>query len=308
MPEPTSAYFKGEFRPLAEARISIRSKVVQYGLGCFEGIRAYWNAEREQLNIFRLADHFVRMRQSCRILNLSLKESVERLSEIAVELIRRNGHREDVYIRPVFYNASEKLSPTFTDDNELAMYTLTLGKYFASTKGLAACVSSWRRVSDNMIPARSKPTAAYLNSALARFEAQSNGFDEAIFLTQDGAVSEGSAEHIFLVRNGRLVTPTSQEDNLDGITRRTLVEIVRAELGLEVEERRVSRTELYVAEEAFVCGTGVEVTPLASIDRRPIGEGGLGPITRKVMELYRRVVLGEEPKYVHWLTPVYDRP
>ncbi len=158
-----------------------------------------------------------------------------------------------------------------------------------------------------MIPARSKPTAAYLNSALARFDAQANGFDEAIFLTQDGYVSEGSAEHLFLVRDGRLVTPTSQEDNLDGITRRTLAELARAELGLPVEERRVSRTELYIAEEAFFCGTGAEVAPLIAVDRRKIGDGKAGPITAKLSELYRRVGRAEEPKYAHWCTPVYDQ-
>jgi branched-chain amino acid aminotransferase len=307
MPEAKWAYFKGDFRPVDEARVSIRSKALNYGLGCFEGIRAYWNADKGQLNIFRVADHYRRMHQSCRILNLPMTESVDRLVEITVELLRRNDHREDVYIRPIFYNASEKLSPTFTpNDNELAMYTLPMGKYFTSGKGLTACVSSWRRVGDNMIPARSKPIAAYLNSALARYEAQANGFDEAIFLTNDGFVSEGSAEHIFLIRNGRLITPTSQEDNLDGVTRRTIVQIARAELGLEVEERRVSRTELYVADEAFVCGTGVEITPLVEVDRRKLGNGECGPITHKMMDLYDRVVHAEETKYAGWCTPVFE--
>lgn len=306
MPEATVAYFKGAFRPIDEAKVSIRTKAFNYGLGCFEGIRAYWNAEKGQLYVFRIYDHYRRMHESCRIIKLPMTESVDHLVETTLELIRRNNHREDVYIRPIFYNGSEKLSPTLTTtDNEFAMYTLPMGKYFSSPKGLTACVSSWRRVSDNMIPARSKPTAAYLNSALARFEAQANGYDEAIFLTNDGAVSEGSAEHIFIVRNGRLVTPTSQEDNLDGITRRTIMEIARSELGFDVEERRVSRTELYVADEAFVCGTGVELTPLVEIDRRTVGNGDCGPMTKKLMEYYHSVVHAEVPKYAGWCTPVF---
>jgi len=308
MPEPTLAYFRGDFRPFEESKVSIRSKALNYGLGCFEGIRAYWNPEQEQLFVFRAHEHYTRMHQSCDILHLPFKESVEDLAAVTTELLRRNNHREDTYIRPIFFNSSETLSPLFTmEDNELAIYTLPLRDYLDVDKGVTACVSSWRRVSDNMIPARAKPTAAYLNSALARFEARSNGYDEAIFLTQEGAVSEGSAEHLFLVRNGVLVTPSSQEDNLDGITRRTLVELARAELGFTVEERRVSRTELYVAEEAFFCGTGAQMSPLVAVDHRQVGDGECGPMTRKLMDLYFRVVRGEEPKYAHWCTPVYEK-
>lgn len=306
MPEPTLAYFQGNFRPFDQAKISIRSKALQYGLGCFEGIRAYWNRDDEQLYIFRAVEHFERLHESCRILHLPLKESVKDLVAITVELLRRNNHREDTYIRPIFFNNSETLAPALTEDNnELAIYTLQLQDYFDTTKGLTACISSWRRVGDNMIPARAKPTAAYLNSALARFEAKSNGYDEAIFLTHDGYVSEGSAEHLFIIRGGKLVTPTSQEDNLDGITRRTLAELARDVLHFPVEERRISRTELYVAEEAFLCGTGAQVTPLTAIDRRVIGDGKCGPMTRRLMDLYSRVVRGKEPKYARWCTPVY---
>ena len=300
MPEATVAYFKGRFCTFHEAQISVRSKAVNYGLGCFEGIRAYWNESAKQLYIFRAREHYERLRQSCRIIHLNLTVGVDQLIDVTAELCRRNNHREDVYIRPLVFNNHETMSPTLSSDPaELAIYTLPLRDYLDTSKGVTACVSSWRRVTDNMIPARAKPTAAYLNSALARHEAKTNGYDEAIFLTQDGYVSEGSAEHIFIVRNGKLVTPTSQEDNLDGITRRTICEIA-ADLDLQVVERRISRTELYIAQEAFLCGTGAEVTPLTEIDRRPLGDGKPGPVTLRVKNHYAKVVRGEVPKYAAW--------
>lgn len=306
MPEATVAYFKGDFRPIEDATISIRSKALNYGLGVFEGIRAYWCSDDEQLYIFRCREHYARLKHSCKIVGLTLGLGVEEMVEITTELLRRNGHREDTYVRPIVFNNSYQLSPIMTaNDTEFGMYTLPLSDYLDTSKGVTACVSSWHRVADNMIPARAKPTAAYLNSALARGEAKANGFDEAIMLTQGGYISEASAEHLFLVMNGRLVTPTSQDDNLDGITRKTILEIVPAELGVEVETRRVSRTELYVADEAFLCGTGAQVTPLTSIDRRPVGNGEVGDLTRRLQELYLRVVKNKVEAYSAWCTPVY---
>ena len=307
MPEPTVAFLRDDFCPLSEANVSVRSKGLNYGLGCFEGIRAYWSESDSQLYIFRVEEHYVRLTQSCRILGLNLPFGVERLVEITDELCRRNEHRgEDIYIRPIVFENSETLSPVISADNSvLAMYTLLLNDYLDTSKGVTACVSSWRRVSDNTIPARAKPTAAYLNSALARAEARANGFDEAIFLTNDGCVSEASAEHLFLVRDGVLVTPTSQEDNLDGITRRTICEIAPAEMGRQVETRRVSRTELYVADEAFLCGTGAQIAPLTNIDGRPVGTGSVGPITKELQELYFKIVRNRMPKYAHWRHGVY---
>ena len=306
MPDPQLAFFHDDFRPLTEAKISIRSRALNYGLGCFEGIRGYWNSNGSQLYLFRPEEHFERLKSSCRILQLELPYTVDEMVEIAAELCRRNNHREDIYIRPIVFDNSELLFPILTpEDNEFAMYTLPLRDYLDTSKGVTACVSSWRRVSDNMIPARAKPTAAYLNSALARNEAKANGYDEAIFLTNEGYVSEASAEHIFIVRQGKLITPTNQEDNLEGITRRTIFEIAPAELGREVVERRMSRTELYAADEAFLCGTGAQVTPLVEIDRRKIGDGKVGPVTRELQELYFKVVRGEVAKYAHWCRPVY---
>jgi len=305
MPECTVAFFRGEFRPISEAVISVRAKSVNYGLGCFEGIRGYWSAEKKQLFVFRGRDHYERLHNSCRIVHLNLTYPVDKLVELTREIIRRNGHREDVYIRPLVLNNGETLAPTMSSDPaDFAMYTLPLNDYLDVKKGVTAGVSSWRRVTDNMIPARAKPTAAYMNSALASYEAKLNGYDEAIFLTHDGYVSEGSAEHIFLVRDGKLVTPTSQEDNLDGVTRRTIREIA-PDLGLEVCERRVSRTELYVADEIFFCGTGAQVTPVVSVDHRIVGAGRMGAITARVQEYYFKVVRCGVPKYAHWCEPVY---
>jgi len=307
MEEPV-AYFKGRFTSISKAVVSIQSKALNYGLGCFEGIRAYWTPEDEQLRIFRVDDHYARLFHSCRILQLRLDMSVEAMVEATVELCRRNAYRSDVYIRPIVWCDSPKLSPIMTEEDiAFAIYGLPLRDYLDTTKGITACVSSWRRVQDNMIPARAKPTAAYLNSALARYEAKANGCDEAILLTHDGYVSEGSAEHVFIVRDGVLITPTTQDDNLDGITRKTLIELARAELKREVIERRVSRTELYVADEVFFCGTGAEVTPVVEIDRRPVNGGEPGPVTRELQAVFFKAVKGRLPGYARWCRPVYDR-
>ena len=306
MPEPTIVFFKDDFRPLADATVSIRAKGLNYGLGCFEGIRAYWCENEEQLYIFRCRKHYVRMHHSCKILGMRLDYGVDKLMELTAELLRRNEHREDTYIRPIVFNNCEKMSPVMSPENNvLAIYTLPLSDYLNTSKGVTACVSSWRRVGDNMIPARAKPTGVYLNSALARQEARTNGYDEAIFLTNDGYISEGSAEHIFLVLDGKLVTPTSQDDNLDGITRKTLCELAPAKLNRDVEIRRISRTELYVADEAFLVGTGAQIAPLTMIDGRQVGDGTVGPITRELQDLFFEVVKNRAPEYSRWCMPVY---
>ena len=306
MSEPTTAYFHGDFRPLADAKISVRSKALNYGLGCFEGIRGYWNQQASQLFIFRLEDHYRRLQQSCRILHLPLNHNVEEMVQITVELCRRNNHREDIYIRPIAFCNSERLPPILIEeDGEFAIYTMPMGDYLDTSKGVTACVSSWRRVSDNMIPARAKPTAAYLNSALARYEAKANGYDEAILLTNEGYVSEASAEHIFIVRNGTLITSSAQDDILEGITRHTILEVAPSELNRQVIERRISRTELYAADEAFLCGTGAQIAPLVMIDQRKIADGAVGPVTEELQKLYFAIVRGEVTKYAGWCQPVY---
>lgn len=301
MPEQQMAYFDGEFVPVSDANVNIQCRALNYGLGCFEGIRAYWRGEDEKLFIFRVEDHYARMLKSCKILQLDVGLTAAQMVEITDELCCMNGYACDTYLRPLAFDNSFQLSPVIShEDNVFALYGFPLRDYLDTSKGIKVCVSSWRRVSDNMIPARAKPTAAYLNSALARWEAQANGFTEAICLTNDGYVSEGSAEHVFLVYDGELVTPTSQDDNLDGITRKTLIELASQELGRKVTERRVSRTELYVADEVFFCGTGAEVTPVTAVDYRQVGDGAMGPVTRELQELFFNVVKGRVEKYARW--------
>jgi branched-chain amino acid aminotransferase len=249
--------------------------------------------------------HVRRLDQSARILRLSLSGSRSEIAEAIVELLRRNEMRSDVYIRPIVFANSNELSPLLDPDtSETAIFCLPIGRYL-SAEPIDVCVSSWRRVRETAIPARAKATAGYLNSALARREAMDNGYAEAILLTEDGHVSEGSAEHVFIVRDGQLISPPSTADNLDGITRQSLITLAREDLGIEFVERPIGRTELYVADELFLCGTGAEVTPVRSVDRRTVGDGLIGPVTRRLSDRFEAIVRGRVPARIDWLTPVW---
>lgn len=301
-----TVYFNKQFIPLSEAKVSIRTNALHYGSGVFEGIRAYWNATEQQLFVFRLPEHYERMVSNCKVLKLRLDHDGKELCGITVDLLRRNQPKEDTYIRPIAYISSEGLGPKLVGyETGFAIYTIPLGDYIDTSVGIKVGFSSWRRISDNTIPARCKVTGGYVNSALARTEAMEQGYDEALFLTQDGFASEGSAENLFLVRSGTLVTPDRSQDILEGITRDTLLTVCREELGLTVTERQVGRTELYVADEVFLCGTGAQVAPVIQVDRRPVGSGKMGPITARIQQLYFEIVKGNHPKYRHWCTPVY---
>jgi len=300
------AYFNKQFVPLSEAKISIRTNALHYGSGVFEGIRAYWNPKEQQLYVFKLPEHYERMVNNCKVMKLKLDHDVKELCALTVDLLRRNQPREDTYIRPIAYISSEGLGPKLIGyETGFAVYTIPLGDYIDTSVGIKVGFSSWRRISDNTIPARCKVTGGYVNSALARTEAIEQGYDEAIFLTQDGFISEGSAENIFLGGNGSLITPDLSQDILEGITRDVLLTLCREELGLMVTERQVGRTELYVADEVFLCGTGAQVSPVIEVDRRPVGSGKMGPITARIQQLYFQVVKGDHPRYRHWCTPVY---
>ena len=302
------AFFEGEFVPIEEAKVSIMTHAFNYGTGCFEGIRGYWNQEEEQLYVFRLAEHYERMHRSCRILLIDLPYSAEELSDLTVNLLRMNEHRSDTYVRPLAYKATEGIGVRLHDlEDDFAIFSVPLGRYLEKEEGASVSVSSWRRIDDNAIPARAKITGAYINSALCKTEAVLNGFDEAIVLTQDGHVSEGSAENLFIVRGGKLVTPLGTDNILEGITRSTIMQLAREEMGLEVEERRIDRTELYIAEEAFFCGTGVQVAAIVDVDHRPVGSGKIGPVVSRLRDIYFDVVRGKVEKYKGWCTPVYDR-
>ena len=300
------AYFEGLIRPIEEAKVSVMTHALNYGTAWFGGLRGYWNPEQEQLYVFRIRDHYRRFLDSGKILMAQLDLSVEELTTITLDLLRREGYREDCYIRPVGYKADPVIGVRLHNLRDaVTIFSTPFGRYIEDEEGAQVCVSSWRRVDDTALPPRGKIAGSYVNSALIKSEAVLNGFAEAIVLNQDGHVAEGSAENFFLVRGDTLITPPVYANVLEGITRRTVMELVTREIGLHVVEREIDRSEIYVADEAFFCGTGVQVVAIASVDHRPIGSGRIGPVARQLRDLYFRVVRGQEPSYAHWLTPVY---
>ena len=304
---PSYAFFQKKFVPLEEAKIGIMTHALHYGTAIFEGIRGNWNSEQQQTYIFRLREHYERLERGCRVLNITLPHSIDELCRHTVELVARCGFQEDVYIRPVAYTSSQALGVRLHNlENDFFAFVIPWGPYLDVDK--AKCgVSSWHRPEDNVIPPQIKATGIYINNALAKTEAISNGFDEAIMLSPDGHVSEGSGENIFLVIGGKLVTPAPYNNILIGITRNTVIELAEKELGIETVHRSISRSELYTAEECFLTGTAAHVTPVAEIDHRKIGDGEIGPITARLQELYARVIRGSHPKYMSWCTPVYKK-
>lgn len=299
-------FYQGEIVNESEVNIGIRSKAFNYGLGCFEGIRAYWDDEKQQLYGFRLMEHYERLLESCKALNMFIPYSAEELCDWTVKLLKKNEFRTTVYIRPVVYKGSDKLAPTLfgDDDDRVLIYCQPLGNFTGKTT-LRAAVSSWRRISDTMLPPRTKATAAYLNSALASLEVLQNGFDEAIFLTDAGNVCEGPGENIFLVKKGKLITPPPSDNILEGITRDLVMELAQKELNMEVVERSVARTELYNSQEVFFSGTAMEVTAVVEVDRRKVGNGEEGQVCKELKDLFFDITKGNNPKYAHYCTPIY---
>jgi len=264
------AFFEGRIVPFEEAKISVGTHAVQYGTGAFAGIRGYLDADGETINIFRLPEHCARLLNSAKLLRANLPFDRESLARTIVDLVERNAPTGDAYIRPFVYKSSVQLTPRLVDlEDELAIYMLSLGDYLDTTNGVKAIVSSWLRVPDNAVPGRGKLSGAYVNSALAKDEAQEKGADEAILLDQQGHVAEGSGCNLFIVRDGVLATTPITGDILEGITRRSFLQFA-VEEGITTEQREIDRSELYLAEEAFFCGTGVQIAPIASIDGRPI--------------------------------------
>jgi branched-chain amino acid aminotransferase len=299
-------FFEGRFVPAAEAKVSVMTHALNYGTGCFEGIRGYATADGG-VAIFRLREHMLRLLQSSRIIGCTIPYGVDDLCAIALDLVRRNDHHSDLYIRPIVYKSGIGIGVKMVGvSDDFTMFSVPFGKYIESSGGIRCAISSWRRSTDNNIPPRAKITGGYINAALAKNEALLNGFDEAIMLTDAGFVSEGSAENLFIVRDGVLHTPTISDSVLEGITRHTLIALAEAELGVRTVERPINRTELYTCDELFLCGTGAEVTPVAEVDRRPVGTGTVGPITQKLQRAYFAAVKGDSPRYSHWLTPVYQ--
>jgi branched-chain amino acid aminotransferase len=303
---PNFAFFKGKIVPYSEAKVGVMTHALNYGTGCFGGIRGYWNKEEEQLLVFRPYDHFHRFLQSAKLLCMSLGYTADELVGITLDLLRAEGLHEDCYIRPLAYKADEVIGVRLNDlKDELTIFSVPFGRYVENDEGAHVTISSWGRVDDNAIPARGKISGAYVNSAFIKTDALASGFDEAIVLTRDGHVSEGSAENIFMLRDGVAYTPPVQDNILEGITRRTLMTLLRDELGVPVVERSIDRTELYIADELWFCGTGVQIAAITRIDHRPIGEGKMGPVVGELRDVFFDVVRGRHPKYRHWCVPVY---
>lgn len=301
---PSYAFFQKKFIPLSEAKIGVMTNSLHYGTAVFEGIRGNWNSEHQQIYLFRLKEHYERMHQGCQVLKIDLPYTIDELRQITVELVERCGFQEDIYIRPLAYESSEALGVRLHDlDCDFLVFAVPWGRYLDVDK--ARCgVSSWRCPKE--VP-RAKLSGLYINNALAKTEAIENGFDEAIMLTSDGYVADGSGENIFLVIDGKLVTPASYNSILMGITRDTTIKLAKNELGIETIERSIERCELYTADECFLTGTAANITPVAEIDRRNIGSGEIGEVTSKLQKIYSDVIRGNNPKYLDWCTAVYKR-
>lgn len=300
-------YMDGKYIKAEEATIPVRNHAFLYGTSVFEGIRAYYNPEEDQMYAFRMKEHFERILKSAKIMHMSCPHSVEELCTIAKNLLVKNNYKTDAYLRPQIYKSALKIGPGLLDNpDSLLMFTIELGNYFATTKGLNVCVSNWRRTDDNAIPPRAKVTGNYANTALIVTDAKLAGFDDAIVLSHEGHVTEGSAMNLFLVQDGKLVTSNITDNILVGVTRNTIIEIAKEELGIETIERVIDRTELYISDEAFYCGTGAQVSPITRIDNRDLGDGKIGPISTQLQKLYFDVVKGKIKKYNKWCTPIYD--
>lgn len=298
---PKNAYFQGKIVPYSEAKVGVATHALNYGTAVFGGMRGYWNEEKKRLFVFRPLDHYRRFLNSCRIMCMEFKHTPESLTDLTLELLRGDAYQQDIYIRPLAYKAEEGIGVRLHDLKEdLTIFALPFGQYIKNDTSAHVTISSWRRIDDNMIPARGKISGAYAGSALIKTDAARAGFDEALVLTQEGHLTEGSAMNIFMVRNGVLVTPPITDNILEGITRRSVMELARNELGLTVVERPIDRSEVYICEELFLTGTAAQVTVVTKVDYRPIGQGVMGPIGGQLRKLFLEVVRGNNPIYAHW--------
>jgi branched-chain amino acid aminotransferase len=304
---PSYAFFQKKIIPLEEAKIGIMTHALHYGTAIFEGIRGNWNGARKQTYIFRMREHYERLANGCKVLKITLPYSIDELCEKTIELVAKCGFQEDAYVRPMAFTSSQALGVRLHDlENDFFMFVIPWGRYLDVDKA-RCCVSSWHRPEDNVIPPMVKACGLYINNALAKTEAVTNGYDEAIMLAPDGHISEGSGENIFLVIDGKLVTPATCNNILIGITRNTVIELAEKELGITTIHRAIDRSELYTADECFLTGTAAHVTPVGEIDHRKIADGEIGEITAKLQDIYAKVIRGNYPKYMHWCTPVYKK-
>lgn len=299
-------FMNGQFIEADKASLPVRTHAFLYGTSVFEGIRAYYNKDEDQLYAFRMKEHYERLFNSCKIFHMDPKYTIDEYIQITKDLLKKNDYHTDVYIRPNVYKSAQKIGPGLYDNEDsVLIFSFAFGDYIDTSNGLKVCVSNWRRVDDNSIPPRAKVAGSYANTALIKTDAHNMGFDDAIVLSQDGTVTEGSAMNFFIVQKGKLITTRTTDNILEGITRNTVLEIAK-KLNIETVERDIDRTELYVSDEAFYCGTGAQISPITSIDNRPLGDGKIGPVSRAVQNLYFDVVKGRVEEYKKWCTPVYD--
>jgi branched-chain amino acid aminotransferase len=305
---PNYAYFKGKIVPYSEAKVGVATHALNYGTGAFAGVRGYWNEQEEELFVFRPMDHYKRFLNSAKLLMMDLGVTPEDLTRITVELLQKEGHRQDVYIRPLAYKGDELIGVRLHDlTDEFTIFSLPFDRYVSNDTDAHVTFSSWRRIDDNMIPARGKISGAYVNTAFTKTDALLSGFDEGLVLNQDGHLSEGSAENVFMVRDGVLITPPVTDNILEGITRRTVMELARKELDVEVVERQIDRTEVFICDELLLTGTAAQITAVTRVDHRKIGDGVMGPIATQLRKLYDDTVRGKMKAYRHWNQPVYEK-
>ena len=304
---PGFVYYKGRVVPYSDVKFGVLTHAMNYGTAVFGGLRAYWNEDEKQLFVFRPHDHFRRFLQSAKLLLMDLHLSGDDLLKGLVDLIQTEGHREDLYIRPLAFYTDEIIGVRVHDlTAQATIVVMPFGAYNKNEDNMHVTVSSWRRIDDNSIPARGKIAGAYVNSAFIKTDAVRAGFDEAIVLNADGHISEGSAANFFMLRNGVVATPPITDNVLEGITRRTVIQLLRDELRMQVDERPIDRTELYLADEMFFCGTGAQISAITKVDHRLVGTGKIGDMTSRLRQMYFDIVRGQMPKYRDWCYPVYD--
>jgi branched-chain amino acid aminotransferase len=306
MDNPRYAFFEGKIIPIEQAKVDIRTNALQYGTGVFEGIRSYWNQKVRKSYVFRMEDHYKRFIVNSGIMMIEIKYTLKELCDITIQLLKKEGYKEDCYIRPFAYNSGLNIGPKLIgNEQNLFIYSIPLGDYLDTSKAISVCISSWERIPDNAIPPRVKISGSYVNAALQKTEALLNGYDEAIVLSNNGNhISEGSAMNVFMVKGDTLITPSVTDDILEGITRDTIIKLATESENIKVLERSIDRTELYTADELFFCGTGAQISPIGSVDKRTIGNGKMGPLTKRLQGLYFRIVKNEVSKYSHWCSEV----
>jgi branched-chain amino acid aminotransferase len=305
---PNYAFFGGKIVPYSEAKVGVLTHALNYGTAAFGGLRAYWNSDHKQLYLFRPIEHYKRFLNSAKLLLMDFDYSPENLTQVTIDLLQKENYQCNVYVRPLAYKADEVIGVRLHGlESRISIVSIPFERYITNDTNAHVTFSSWRRVDDNVIPARGKISGAYANSAFIKTDAMMAGFDEALVLTQDGHISEGSAMNIFMVRDSVVITPPITENILEGITRRTAMELITQELGIPMVERPIDRTEVYLCDELFFTGTAAQVTAITRVDFRPIGAGVMGPVATQLREVFTEVIYGRHPTYKPWNTPVYDR-